>query len=130
MLKFFLQWILMAQVICPGGGQCIPIHPPCAVPINFRQTAAANLGNGWLQFEYQWDSSSGNVSDLQTCFIGEIVTYPGITSSFPHPHPFPSGNHANPTEEEFTAETGGAGDNHRFLVNDFRTPYSSAAYTG
>ncbi len=106
-----------------------PPPPPCPVPVNFRQTSTSDAGNGALVFDYAWSSSSGNLDDLQVCFIGEIVTYPGITNSYSRPPPFPPGNHANPTEIQFTAETGEAGDIHAFLVNDFRTPYSAASYT-
>jgi hypothetical protein len=47
-----------------------------AVPTNFTQVNVTQLSNGVLQFTYEWDSSTGNASDLQKCSVGEIVNYP------------------------------------------------------
>lgn len=48
----------------------------CSTPVNFRRTAAADLGGGTLRVEYSWDASMGNLSTLNSCFVGEYVTYP------------------------------------------------------
>jgi hypothetical protein len=50
------------------------VEPPCAFPVNFRQTGVTDLGDGVLQFTYAWDSSTGNKADLGNCVVGEIVT--------------------------------------------------------
>ena len=51
--------------------------PPCAVPKNFHQDSVnQDEVNGILTFVYKWGSSSGNMSDLFACRIGERVTYP------------------------------------------------------
>ena len=53
-----------------------------AVPVNFRQVNVSQLSNGYLQFVYEFDSSSGNIGDLANCSLGEIVTYPGTASPY------------------------------------------------
>jgi hypothetical protein len=47
-----------------------------AIPTNFRQVNVNQQSNGVLQFVYEWDSSTGNPTDLRNCSVGEIVTYP------------------------------------------------------
>jgi len=48
-----------------------------AIPVNFRQISVTQLSNAVLKFNYLWDSSSGNLSDLGQCQVEEFVTYPG-----------------------------------------------------
>jgi YD repeat-containing protein len=105
-----------------------PPPPVCAVPVNFRQTGVTPLADGSLRFDYDWDSSNGSKAQLSACQMGESVTYPG-PSPFPRPSPpFPPGNHANPTEFEFSAEEA-AFDVHFVPPGDFVKPYSSSSYT-
>ena len=87
--------------ICNGGscsdGVCSPqqCQPPtnslgritpldsngtCAVPINFHLTAAG-LTNGTILAIMSWTSSTGVSSDLSTCTVSEIVTFPHTDSS-------------------------------------------------
>ena len=39
MLKGIL-WMLMGQV-CPGGGECVPIHPPCELGVSIQTFTVA-----------------------------------------------------------------------------------------
>jgi hypothetical protein len=41
MLKVLL-WMLMGQQ-CPGGAQCVPIHPPCNENITLQSETAATV---------------------------------------------------------------------------------------
>lgn len=111
----------------------LTVQPACAVPTNFRQySAPADMGNGVLRFQYTFDSSTGNYADLQSCFIGEIITYPG---SNPYPFqspPFPASSVPNPftREDQIVGFTGQPllTDNHS-PGGSFVSPYSSASFT-
>jgi len=48
----------------------------CDVPVNYRQTAASGTDDGVLHFKYAWDSSSGKLSDIGDCQVGELVEFP------------------------------------------------------
>jgi hypothetical protein len=53
-------------------------------PVNFHQTIGEvdPLNPKTLYFYYVWESPTGVANDLNTCVVGEIVTYPG-----PAPNP-------------------------------------------
>ena len=63
-----------APVQCAPRGRR-PARPPCAVPTNFRKTAASDAGGGVLHFEFAWGSSTGSLADLGACEVGEHVAY-------------------------------------------------------
>jgi len=65
--------------ICKDGN-CV-----CPVPVNWHQVAAGDIGGGVLEFDYAYESSTGDLTDLSKCTISERVTYPG-----PNPYEFPS----------------------------------------
>jgi hypothetical protein len=103
--------------------------PPCPYPTNFRQVGqGTDVGNGVLHFEYTWDSSNENRSDLNNCTVGEIVTYSGNNPFiFPSP-PFPSVAVPNPTINDHLATEPGIEDNHG-SGGSFVTPYTSSSFT-
>ena len=114
--------------------------PICAVPVNFRQTLVEALGEDigvHLEFEYRWDSSTGNPADLASCEVGEIVDYPGIGPGFFYPSPpfptNPTNGIADPTEAPVPFARGSDGViGDRNLVpgiGAFRTPYSFSSVT-
>ena len=41
--------------------------------------AVLDVGNGVLHFDYDWDSSTGNLANLNNCQVGESVAYPGAS---------------------------------------------------
>jgi hypothetical protein len=111
--------------------------PICAVPVDFHQTAVAALGTGigtHLEFEYQWGSSTGSLSSLQFCEVGEIVDYPGPGPGFFFPTPpFPT-NTTNgvpdPTIVNVAGSDGIIGDVNLVPgISAFQTPYSFASVT-
>jgi hypothetical protein len=111
--------------------------PVCAEPVNFRQTLVAALGEGigvHLEFEYRWNSSTGNPGDLASCEVGEIVDYPGIGPGFFYPSPpFPTNTTngiTDPTEISVSGSDEVIGDRN-FVpgIGNFRTPYSSSSVT-
>lgn len=111
--------------------------PVCAVPVNFRQTLVLALGTGigvHLEWEYRWDSSTGNLNHLAACEVGEFVDYPGVGPRYFYPSPpFPT-NPANglldPTEINVAGSDGIIGDiNWVPGIGNFRTPYSSSSVT-
>jgi hypothetical protein len=108
-----------------------PTTVVCAVPTNFHQTAASDAGGGTLHFDYAWDSSTGRLSDLGQCRVGEKVDYNAADLPFPSP-PFPSGlNPPNPTTTPDYAGNLGTfpfGDNHS-TPGTFVKPYSAATVT-
>jgi hypothetical protein len=102
-----------------------------AVPTNFRQTGTSDAGNGVLHFDYAWDSSSGNLSDLSDCSVSEKVVYPG-GATYSWPAPFPIINTTNPTILSVPGSDGTGQDNHGLdgkTGNDFRKPYFGASFT-
>lgn len=109
-----------------------------AVPANFRQTSTSDAGNGVFQFEYAWDSTSGNLSDLSDCIVFEVVIYPGPQGQqYCFPAPFPPQCVSNPTggsNDQFAIQgpVGALGDDHsfgEFTAADFRQPYFGASFT-
>ncbi len=125
----------------PGGGfECVAVpatamseascnvEPPCAFPVNFRQTGVTDEGDGVLRFTYAWDSSTGNLADLANCVIGEIVTYPnGNPFTWPSPPYASDSGTPNPTVRDGGATTGQSPDTH--IHKGFRTPYTFATFT-
>ncbi len=70
----------------------------CAKPTNFRQTASYTSG-GTLYFDYAWDSTTGRLSDMTRCYVGEWVGYiPSELSSSSPPFPAITPFWNNPTE--------------------------------
>lgn len=104
-----------------------PTEVPCAVPTNFRQTAASDAGNGTLHFEYAWDSSTGNLADLSQCTVGEKVDYDPADIPFPSP-PFRALSPPNPTILNVPGADGMAQDNHS-TPGPFVRPYRAASIT-
>jgi hypothetical protein len=96
---------------------------------NFRQTAVSDAGGGVLHFEYAWDSSTGNLSDLANCTWAEIVAYKPADLPFPSP-PFPAGlSPPNPTIQPTPPVPGSDGasqDNHS-TPGTFVKPYKAAS---
>jgi hypothetical protein len=123
----------------PGGGSGIWYGPlqfqvraretsTCARPVNFRNTVnGRDEGGGTLYFEYAWESSSGSLSDLQSCTLGERVSYSG-GNPFPLPAPFPAISFDNPQIANVPGTAGGFADRHR-TPGQFRVPYSEASFT-
>jgi len=61
------------------GGLCevgfgVKVVPP-AHPVNFRCVSASSDSGGVLHYDYAWDSSTGNLADLDGCTIKERVSY-------------------------------------------------------
>ncbi|MGA7410119.1 MAG: choice-of-anchor X domain-containing protein [Bryobacteraceae bacterium] len=69
------------------GGNCV-----CAVPTNFQQSLGESESDGTLFFRYTWASSTGHLSDLAKCQLGEYVVYPG---GDPYVWPNPPWNYQN-----------------------------------
>jgi hypothetical protein len=44
-----------------------PLNVVCARPVNFRVDSHTCLTGGHLQTWYKWDSSTGDVADLEVC---------------------------------------------------------------
>jgi hypothetical protein len=88
------------------GASC-NVEPPCAYPVNFRQTSVTELPNGVLQFQYAWDSNTGNIADLSNCMVGEIVTYPdGDPFNWPSPPYASNSGNDNPEIREVNGNLG------------------------
>jgi hypothetical protein len=133
-----------------GNRQCnlvtwLPSSPANTVPIptNFHYvTSSAGTG---LVVRYGWNSSSGNVNDLATCSVSEIVNYAGSGTTlngnfYAASPPFPSG--ATTPNPYTTSVAGNSGvlsgdsttaylnDYHNLVSNSFVKPYSSASFQG
>ena len=113
--------VCQTNKVCRDG-KCV-----CAVPTNFKQTAASDSGGGVLHFEYTWESSTGTLGDLANCTVGEIVTYTPADIPFPSP-PFPPISPPNPTIIDIAGTDGGFSDNHS-TPGTFVKPYKAASVT-
>jgi len=94
---------------------------------NFHEVSRMELENGQLYFEYEWDSTSGNLADLDGCKVGEKVDYSGGNPYYPPSPPFDV-SITNPSILEFDAVNGFLCDSH--LPPTFKTPYEAASFTG
>ncbi len=110
--------------------------------MNFHQTSAADKGGGDLRFTYAWDSSTGRLSDLSNCVIGEYVTVQGNTTD---PYPWPSPPYAagasnpnptdatsNPPSPDLAATLGQFQDDHTLYTNvpiAWVRPYVQTGFT-
>jgi hypothetical protein len=111
------------------------VTPASATPVNFRQTAAQDVGNGDLDVTYKWDSSTGNLNDLSACTIGEYVAYPtppGVDYQPPSP-PWPANSpFVNPTIISGPATSTGFLDHHwlgqGITGASFKKPYSASSF--
>lgn len=106
----------------------VPSPAACGRPANFGKTSSG-ASAGALHFNYAWGSSTGNRNDLNTCVIGEELSYQ--PSTWPSPpwtvNYSPGGDHilANTTQ----VIEGYMSDSHWQGVG-WRTPYSAATVVG
>ena len=93
---------------------------------NFHEVYREERENGQLYFEYEWDSTSGNLAHLAGCKVGEKVDYPGGN---PYYWPYPPWieDSDNPTILEVDATIGHGSDTH--YTGSFITPYQNATFT-
>jgi hypothetical protein len=108
----------------PGAGTNVV----CAVPTNYTQTSgSANNATGVINFDYAWNSSTGNLSDLASCTVKEVVTYPG-GNPFTWPSPPFIANQTTPNPTSPPPIKGSYGtDSHGHP--GFQKPYQSASFT-
>jgi hypothetical protein len=107
----------------------LPPPPPpaaCAVPINFRQIRAVPLNNGALYFEYQWDSTSGSLSDLSLCHVGETVFYPNYPET-PYIWPLPMVQ-STPNPTIIRVPANGILTDTNSPPNNYQMPYFPASF--
>ncbi len=71
------RWRLVLALLAVTGALAIDAAGQ-ARPTNYQQDGrGTDDGGGVLRFRYTWDSSSGNLADLNNCQVGENVAYPG-----------------------------------------------------
>jgi len=94
-----------------------------------HQTYVEDLGNGTLYFEYEWDSTTGDLADLGNCVVREKVDYPGGN---PYYWPSPPWNNSTPNPTilpapPMPATYGSAVDTH--YPGSFTTPYQVDSFS-
>jgi hypothetical protein len=112
--------------VCETNKICQTGNCVCPIITNFRQTAVSDAGGGTLHFEYAWDSSTGDLSDLANCTLSERVEYDPAELPFKSP-PFVPANPPNPTILTVPGVDGVAEDNHS--TPGFVKPYVAATVT-
>ena len=118
--------------ICPGSTPSATggTNVSCAVPTNYRQTSGTgDNSTGVINFQYEWNSSTGNLADLSACTIKEVVTYPG-GNPFTWPSPPFAANQTSPNPTSPTPVPGKNGiayDSHGHP--NFQTPYQATSFT-
>jgi hypothetical protein len=99
-----------------------------AAPTNFHQTYWEDLGDGVLYFEYAWDSSTGHLSHLSGCRVGEVVYYPSTSDPYIAPDPpFDLWAPPNPTRIDVDATLGEMQDEHG-KGGEFSKPYCQSRF--
>lgn len=112
-------------------------------PLKFQQSEGYN-DNGVLYFKYTYESESGNVDDLKSILIGEIVEYSGdgqITNYDgkmifrPFSPPYNGDFVEHPIIENFNIENNILFDRHGYIVAfdvelAFKKPYQSNVIIG
>jgi hypothetical protein len=106
-----------------GGGQTDVV----ATPTNFTATQGATLPDGTLTWTYSFQSSSGSLSDLSACQVGETVFYPGSAATYVWPLPMVQST-ANPTTI-YGPATGGGFQDRNGAPNSYQKPYSAASFS-
>jgi len=91
-----------------------------------RQVKVVELDFGVLWFKYEWDSTTGYLADLDNCYVGEKVDYPGGNPYY-WPSPPWSYSSDNPTVTSDSATVGVGYDTH--LPGTFIEPYQLASFT-
>jgi len=112
-----------ASICTKSGSKQVTI----AAPTNFHQVGSGvDIGNGALQFYYEWESTTGNLSDLSGCKVGEKVDYPGGNPYY-WPSPPWFGSTDNPTTTDDSATIGFGWDTHS--TKPFTTPYQGSSFS-
>jgi hypothetical protein len=70
-----------------------------AIPTNYHLEEWWDIGGGVIKNYYEWDSTSGNLEDLDGCDVGELVCYPNGNPYVPPDPPFDNWVLENPTED-------------------------------
>jgi len=102
----------------------VAVEIECAHPVNF-QLVSAGPNNLALEFNYKWDSSTGDLNDLGQCDVYERVDYPDNRNPWPWPNPPWTDQSVNPTENPFPTTTGKLQDIHE--PGNIPSPQSLAA---
>ena len=82
-----------------------------AHPINFRPYGSPQSWGGVLSFTYTWESSTGDLSDLDQVQIGEYVTYDDGGKHVGSGRPW-TANNPNPTQMWWPGTKGFLTDGH------------------
>jgi len=120
-------YIPSGDIILGSSTDSSSAPPPGARPVNFHAVMVAALANGTLRFQYDWESSTGNLDDLSNCRVGEIVTYPGTGAAYKWPAPMVKKT-INPTEDSVSGPSAVFVDDH-FPPNSFTHPLNSASFS-
>jgi hypothetical protein len=99
----------------------------CATPTNFTSSAPTLNSNGSMVFKYSFQSSTGALSDLSSCQVGETVGYPGTASSYIWPLPMVQST-PNPTTIYGPGSSAGFQDNNG-PPTSYKTPYYSVNFS-
>jgi len=111
------------------GAHCDVLPPPpFAVPVNMVQDGnGTDIGQGYLHFDYSWESSTGSVADLANCTMGESISYPGVGPYAWTSPPYAPYTDQNPFIVDFPAYTGASSDTH--YNHGFLRPYFLNQFT-
>lgn len=102
-----------------------------AAPTNFHLVEWWDIGDGDIQIHYEWDSTSGDLEDLDGCVVGEIVYYPYGDPPYYYPPdppfdnwviPNPTVVWAKPATDGWLLDTHGKG-------GGFSKPYYHTGFT-
>jgi hypothetical protein len=117
-----------AELSSSSYGDCSGSAPAnnVAIPVTFSKSKPNPLSNGAIAWTYSFKSSSGNLSDLSACKVGETVFYPPSTGDYVWPAPMVQSS-PNPSPVYGPATYGFFNDVNS-PPNSFKQPYVYAHF--
>ena len=94
-----------------------------AIPTGFTAKQGPTLADGTLTWTYSFTSSTGALTDLSACQVGETVFYPGSNATYICPLPMVQKT-SNPTVLYGSATLGFFQDKNG-APNSYQKPYSA-----
>jgi hypothetical protein len=94
----------------------VVLYDTCPRPKEFQHVGywADDPVPAAMTFQYEWESTTGHKSDLfndiNKCWVGEVVGYPGSEDPWPWPYPFPAVASPNLTKRFIPANSDAGGD--------------------
>jgi hypothetical protein len=95
-----------------------------AHPVGLYVNNVGTTGNGDLIFDYRWSSSTGNLADIQHCFVNERLDFP-TQPTYTYPAAMCGDTHNSPEFRPNPAVNAGEGQVMDTFAGCFAKPYAA-----